>query len=105
MNTAIKINQNDAGILIDFFCRDETGSPIDLSQFDVDFQIYNIDSQINTGRTTCTKPDAVMGIAEYTVDALDTNTTGVFQGKLILQNGESEVRNIGGIPFQVLDVF
>jgi hypothetical protein len=105
MNTAIKVNQNDAGILINYFCRDESGSPINLSQFSVDFEIYNAGTLINSGRTVCTKPDAVMGIAEYNIDSLDTATVGVFQGKLILQNGSSEVRNIGGIPFQVLDVF
>lgn len=105
MKTAITIHQNDAGILLNFFCRDELGTPINLTQYSVDFMIYNADTLLNDGRTVCAKPDAVMGIAEYQIAAEDTASVGVFQGKLKLQNGASEVRNIGGIPLQVLEVF
>ena len=43
-----------------------------------------------------------MGIAEYTVVGGDTVNAGIFQGKLKLQNGTSDIRNIGGIPVQVV---
>lgn len=101
MTAPIQINQNDSGVKLTFFCRDEDGNPIDLSQFSVDFYLFDGITQLNAGRTTCTKPDSVSGIAEYTLVIDDTAVPGILHGKLCLSGGSSEVRNLGGIPIDV----
>jgi hypothetical protein len=103
MNTVIRLQQHDAGILLTFLCRDEDGNPIDLTQYAVDFFLYNDATLLNEGRTLCTKPDSTVGVAEYTMTAEDTANPGLFQGKLRLSNGSSEVRNIGSTPVVILE--
>ncbi|RJP22769.1 MAG: hypothetical protein C4527_21360 [Candidatus Omnitrophota bacterium] len=101
MNEAIQLNQNDAGVILSFHCRDENGDPIDLSKKAVDFFLYDDDTLINNGRTACTKPDSALGVAEYTITKEDTISTGLFQGKLRLMGGPCDVRNIGSIPILI----
>lgn len=103
MNTPLTINQGDAGIKLEFFCVDEDNAPVNLTQFSVDFLIYNEDNLINEGRTACTKPDSAAGMAEYTLHADDTLTPGIFQAKLRLANGATEVHNLGDLVFQVVE--
>ena len=101
MNLPIRLNQYDAGIKLTFHCRDESGLPINLEQFLVDFSLYDDATLINEGRTTCAKPDAAMGVAEYTVQAADTASPGLLHGKLWLHNAEFEVKNLGTIPIEI----
>ncbi len=101
MKEAIKLSKNDAGVILSFYCRNEEGKPIDLTMKSVDFFLYDDTTLINEGHTTCTKPDAAFGVAEYTITGEDTASSGIFQGKLCLQAGISEIRNIGNIPIVI----
>ncbi|MEW6233966.1 MAG: hypothetical protein AB1656_01135 [Candidatus Omnitrophota bacterium] len=105
MNTAIQLNQNDAGVKIVFLCRDEDGRPIDLTKFTVDFFLYDGETLLNEGRTLCGKPDSQLGEADYLMTADDTSTCGLFMGKLRLSNSVADVRNIGGIPVEIRESF
>jgi len=101
MNTAIRLKQHDAGIILTFLCRDEDGNPVDLTRYTVDFFLYDGTTLINENRTLCTKPESSLGVAEYTVTSEDTAVAGLFQGKLRISNSSSEVRNIGDIPVEI----
>ncbi|MFB3787404.1 MAG: hypothetical protein ACE15F_13650 [bacterium] len=101
MTTPIRLNQHDMGIKLTFHCRDESGLPINLEQFLVDFSLYDDDTLINKGRTTCAKPDAALGVAEYTVQAADTASAGLLYGKLRIHNADFEIKNLGTIPIEI----
>ncbi len=103
MTTPIRLNQYDRGIKLTFHCRDESGLPINLEQFLVDFSLYDGDTLINGGRSACAKPDAAMGVAEYAVQDADTHATGILHGKLCLHNAGFEVKNLGTIPVEIME--
>ncbi|MBZ0258259.1 phage baseplate upper protein [bacterium] len=101
MNTPIRLCQHDSGLKLTFYCRDEGGAPIDLTSLSVDFTMSDGETQLNAGRTLCTKPDAPMGVAEYTITADDTASPGIYQGKLSISDGASVKRSIGGVPVEI----
>ncbi len=101
MNTPIRLCQHDSGVRLTFYCRDEGGAPVDLTALSVDFVISDGEAQVNPGRSVCTKPDAPMGVAEYTLTADDTASTGVYQGKITLSDGAGVKRSIGGAPIEI----
>ncbi|MDP8244710.1 MAG: hypothetical protein P9L94_11555 [Candidatus Hinthialibacter antarcticus] len=101
MNTPIRLCQHDSGIKLTFYCRDESGAPVDLTALSVDFVLSDGEAPLNLGRTLCAKPDAAMGVAEYTVTADDSASAGVYQGKLVLNDGVGVKRSIGGIPIEI----
>ncbi len=103
MTAPIRINQNDTGIILTFFCRDEDGNPIDLTLFSVEFHLYDGDTELNASRTVCAKSDSAAGVAEYTITAEDTAALGILHGKLCLHGGSSVVHNLGSIPVEVRD--
>ncbi len=102
MNSSIRINQNDYGLKLTFLCRDEEGTPIDLSGFSVDFLLYNDNDLQNTDHTGCVKRDAPMGIAEYTVQSSDTNIAGILHGKIQLADASMKAGNLDIIPIEII---
>jgi len=102
MNSSIQINQNDYGLKLTFLCRDEDGSPIDLSGFSVDFLLYDGHDLQNTDHTSCVKADAPMGIAEYTVQSSDTDTAGILHGKIQLGDVSTKAGSLGFIPIEII---
>ncbi len=98
MNSAITLHQNDFGILLTFYCRDESGHPIDLTGYSVEFYLYDGETCINQDHALCTKPNAPQGIAEYKLVQSDTTSPGIFHGTLRLQDGDTFVQTIRTIP-------
>ena len=101
MNTYIQINQYDTGIILTFFCQDDDKNTIDLTSYTVDFFISRNGINTNEGRSACEKSDPSIGIAEYTLTSEDTAQTGIYQGKLRITSGVSEVRSVSGIILQI----
>ena len=101
MNTPIRLCQDDSGVRLTFYCRDEGGAPVDLTALSVDFVLSDGETQLNIGHSLCAKPDAPMGVAEYTVTSDDTASPGVYQGKLALSDGAYVKRSIGGMPIEI----
>ncbi len=102
MNSSIRINQNDFGLKLTFLCRDEDGNPIDLSGFSVDFLLYIGSDLQNTDHTGCVKTDAPMGIVEYTIQASDTDTSGILHGKIQLGDAATKAGNLNIIPIEII---
>jgi len=97
----VRLVKDDKGIAIRFHCLDESGQPVDLTQFEVDFFLYDGDTLLNENATNCIKPDSALGIAQYTLTATDSQKVGIFHGRLRLQNSVSTISSLDKVILEV----
>lgn len=101
MNGWIRVHQNDAGLVLAFVCRDESGAAVDLSQMQVHFSLYRDGVPVNSDRSLCRKSQAELGLAEYTLQKEDTAVCGLLHGVLRMEAGEQQLRQAGRVPVEV----
>ena len=95
---------NDTAPKLQFRCRDDEGTPIDLSGKQVDFYMRRANAEERANSSTgCTVTNASGGVAEYVFQPEDLNETGTFFGDLSITEGSTIETASDAIRFEVRD--